>query len=71
MEQLISQGAESKVYAVTYLERPAICKERLRKRYRLEVLDKKINKQRLLQEARCISRCLRNAVAVPMYSILF
>jgi TP53 regulating kinase-like protein len=64
--EMISQGAEAVVYSTYYLGKPAICKERLKKTYRVTSLDEKINKQRLLQESRCISRCLRLGVSVPV-----
>lgn len=44
---------------------PAVLKERLSKSYRVKELDKRINKQRLLQEARCIVKCRRAGVAAP------
>lgn len=63
--ELLSQGAEAMIYGTVFLGRPAICKERLKKRYRVSILDDKINKQRLLHEARCIGRCQRHGIAVP------
>lgn len=63
--QLICQGAEGKVYSTTFLGRPAICKERLRKKYRVAVLDEKITRQRLVHEARCIAKCHRLGVPTP------
>lgn len=49
-----------------FLGKSAVCKERLRKRYRVSFLDEKLNKQRILQEARCINRCFRHGVSVPI-----
>eukprot|EP00981_Chlorochromonas_danica_P015305 scaffold11566_cov156-Ochromonas_danica.AAC.5 len=63
--RLICQGAEAKVYETTFLGRPAVCKERLRKSYRVPELDQKINKQRLTYEVRCIAKCLKVGVPVP------
>jgi TP53 regulating kinase and related kinases len=60
------QGAEGRVFEVEFLGRPAICKQRLKKPYRIQILDEKLNKQRILQESRCIGRCLRSGVPVPM-----
>lgn len=51
---LISQGAEGKVYTTDFLSRPTIVKERLSKKYRTKELDFKINKQRMIQETRCM-----------------
>lgn len=62
---LICQGAEGKVFKTMFLNKPTICKERLKKSYRVNELDEKINKQRILQEARCIAKCRRNGVSVP------
>jgi len=63
--ELLSQGAEGKVFATEYLGRPAVIKERVSKAYRVPALDVKINKQRLLQEARCMVKCRRVGVRVP------
>jgi TP53 regulating kinase-like protein len=65
MEVLVCQGAEAKVYLSTYLSKPVIIKERLSKSYRVKELDTKINKQRLLQEARCIVKSRRAGVRTP------
>lgn len=67
LEMILSQGAEGRVIATEFLGKDAVCKERLRKRYRVPFLDEKLNKQRILQEARCINRCFRHGVSVPMY----
>lgn len=63
--EFLSQGAEGKVYSTTYLSRPAVIKERVSKKYRVAALDLKINKQRLLQEARCMVKCRRAGVLTP------
>ena len=63
--ELISQGAEGKVYATSFLGRAAVVKERVSKQYRVAALDVKINKQRLLQEARCMVKCRRAGVRTP------
>lgn len=65
--KLICQGAESRVYSTEYLSKPAIVKERLSKKYRIKELDTKINKQRMLQEARCLVKCRRAGVHAPWY----
>lgn len=53
------------MYSTYFLERPAVCKERQIKSYRLKELDTKINKQRLLHEARCLAKCAKFGIAVP------
>lgn len=63
--ELLSQGAEGKVYTCRYLSREAVIKERQSKAYRVAALDAKINKQRLLQEARCMVKCRRAGVLTP------
>jgi TP53 regulating kinase-like protein len=62
---MICQGAEGKIFETVFLNQPAICKVRQRKRYRVSELDDRINKQRLLQEARCIAKCKRFGVPAP------
>ena len=65
MADFIFQGAEARVYTTTFAGHPAVVKERLVKSYRVVELDRKINKQRLLQEARCIVKCRRAGVTTP------
>mmetsp|Transcript_22388 Transcript_22388/g.37445 ORF Transcript_22388/g.37445 Transcript_22388/m.37445 type:complete len:258 (+) Transcript_22388:53-826(+) len=65
MTELICQGAEGRIYATQFCGRPAILKERLSKSYRVPELDRKINRQRILQEARCIVKCRRAGVLAP------
>ncbi|ETI45262.1 BUD32 protein kinase, variant [Phytophthora nicotianae CJ01A1] len=64
--QLISQGAEAKVFETDFAGRPCIVKERVKKSYRLPVLDKKLSHRRLVQEARCILKCRRAGVLTPV-----
>ncbi|KAL4105616.1 hypothetical protein PRIC1_003676 [Phytophthora ramorum] len=63
--QLISQGAEAKVFETDFAGRPCVVKERVKKSYRLPVLDKKLSHRRLVQEARCILKCRRAGVLTP------
>lgn len=62
---LISQGAEAKVFETDFSGRACIVKERVKKSYRLPVLDKKLSHRRLVQEARCILKCRRAGVLTP------
>jgi len=62
---LLSQGAEGRVFETEYLGRPAVVKERVSKAYRVAELDVRINRQRLLQEARCMVKCRRAGVLTP------
>jgi TP53 regulating kinase-like protein len=63
--ELISQGAEGKVYKTMFQDRLVIVKERLHKRYRAQELDRKLTRQRLLQEARCMVKCRKAGVRTP------
>jgi hypothetical protein len=63
--EMISQGAEGKVYRSQFMSRTVIIKERVSKGYRVPELDKKLNKQRILQESRCMARCRKAGVATP------
>lgn len=63
--ELISQGAEGKVYKTLFHDRLVIVKERLHKRYRAPELDRKLTRQRLLQEARCMVKCRKAGVRTP------
>lgn len=65
MAEFLYQGAEARVYTIDFVGKPAVLKERLSKSYRVVELDRKINKQRLLQEARCIVKCRRAGVFAP------
>ncbi|KAJ1968059.1 serine/threonine-protein kinase bud32 [Dispira parvispora] len=63
--QLIQQGAEAKVYALTFYGKEAIAKERFPKTYRHPVLDKKLTARRVIQEARCLYRCQQAGIDTP------
>lgn len=56
---------EQKVYETVFSGRPCIVKERIKKAYRLPVLDAKLSHRRLVQEARCIMKCRRSGVITP------
>ncbi len=60
--ELIYQGAEAKVYR----DRDKIIKERIEKRYRLPVLDKRIRKERTKREANLLSTAKRIGVKTPL-----
>jgi len=63
--ELISQGAEARVYREYFLEDLCIVKERFSKKYRNEILDKKITYQRTVQEARNMARARKAGVNTP------
>lgn len=62
---LVSEGAEAKVWRSFYNKKTSVVKERMRKTYRVPELDMKLNKTRLLHEARCIAKCKKVGVPVP------
>ena len=63
--ELLSQGAEGRVYRLELFSRPAVCKERFRKTYRLPQLDEALTKRRLVQEVRCIVKSRACGVDAP------
>ncbi|PWY86545.1 kinase-like protein [Aspergillus sclerotioniger CBS 115572] len=64
---LITQGAEAHLYKTTFLtpHHPAALKIRPSKPYRHPILDRRLTRQRVLQEARCLARLVREGVNVP------
>ena len=64
-DNMISQGAEGRVFAVTFLGKPAIVKQRFEKTYRHPILDKKLTKSRLNMEARGMMRARKLGVITP------
>jgi hypothetical protein len=54
-----------KVFETEFAGRACVVKERVKKSYRLPVLDKKLSHRRMVQEARCIMKCRRAGVATP------
>lgn len=54
-----------KVYETLFAGRPCVVKERVKKSYRLPVLDRKLSHRRLVQEARCIVKCRKAGVVTP------
>ena len=66
--QLITQGAEGRLYKTTFLDpgTPAALKFRPSKPYRHPALDARLTRQRILAEARTLHRCRRDGgLAVP------
>lgn len=64
---LLTQGAEAHLYKTTYLSPsvPAALKIRPSKPYRHPILDRRLTRQRILQEARCLAKLVREGVRVP------
>ena len=54
------------VFETDFAGRACVIKERVKKSYRLPVLDKKLSHRRLVQEVRCILKCRRAGVLAPI-----
>ena len=65
MSILLSQGAEGKIYIGEFLSKKCLVKERFKKKYRVEELDKKLTKERMLSESRNILRASKKGIKVP------
>lgn len=65
--QLITQGAEGRLYKTTYLspDLPCALKYRPPKPYRHPILDARLTRARILAEARVLVKCRRDGVPVP------
>ncbi|RAL09075.1 serine/threonine protein kinase BUD32 [Aspergillus homomorphus CBS 101889] len=69
---LLTQGAEAHLYKTHYLSaaHPAALKIRPSKPYRHPILDRRLTRQRILQEARCLAKLVREGVSVPaLYAV--
>lgn len=64
---LLTQGAEGHLYKTTYLSptTSAALKVRPSKPYRHPILDRRLTRQRILQEARCLAKLVREGASVP------
>lgn len=62
---LLSQGAEARVFATTFLNRDCVCKQRFRKKYRLRALDEKLTRTRVNGEARALVKAAKCGVLAP------
>ena len=65
MSILLSQGAEGKIYIGEFLSKKCLVKERFKKKYRVEELDKKLTKERMLSESRNILKTSKKGIKVP------
>lgn len=65
--ELITQGAEGRLYKSTYLlpTIPCALKHRPSKPWRHPVLDARLTRHRILSEARILTKCRREGVPVP------
>ena len=62
----IAKGAEADLYTGEYLGRPVIIKRRNVKKYRVEQLDKRLRKQRMILEAKILFTLRSHGIPVPM-----
>lgn len=64
---LLTQGAEAHLYKTTSLNPsiPAALKIRPSKPYRHPILDRRLTRARIIQEARCLTKLIREGVSVP------
>ncbi|KAJ5574065.1 EKC/KEOPS complex subunit [Penicillium hispanicum] len=64
---LLTQGAEAHLYKTVSLDPsiPAALKIRPSKPYRHPILDRRLTRQRIIQEARCLVKLVREGVSVP------
>ena len=63
--ELLSQGAEARVYGCTVFGLPAVAKHRFKKTYRHPEIDAKLRKERTLAEARCLAKCAELGIRAP------
>jgi TP53 regulating kinase-like protein len=60
------KGAEAVVFDCVFLGKPAVCKRRLPKRYRLRQIDSKLRSARTIAEASILSDAKRAGVRCPL-----
>jgi Kae1-associated kinase Bud32 len=65
-ETLLYQGAEAKIILSTYLGKPAVCKHRIQKTYRIKEIDDVLISQRTKDEAKIIHLSRKQGVCVPI-----
>eukprot|EP01134_Creolimax_fragrantissima_P000579 CFRG0579T1 len=64
--ELLAQGAEGRVFKMSYMGLPCVLKERFTKKYRHPELDSKLTKKRLLQETRALLKSYGKGVVCPV-----
>lgn len=63
---ILYKGAEAEICYCYYYGNPAVQKRRVKKRYRIEEIDKKLISSRTKEEAKLISDSRRQGVSVPI-----
>ncbi|CAI7806053.1 unnamed protein product [Closterium sp. NIES-53] len=66
--ELISQGAEARVFAATFCGRPAILKQRFEKKYRHPTLDARLTSKRLHTVSTPVPRPPIHSLSSPCHS---
>lgn len=62
---IIYRGAESIIYLDTFEDQKVLVKERIKKGYRVDQIDKKLRKQRTREEAKLLTEARKCGVATP------
>lgn len=62
---LMSQGAEGRLFLSELFGQPCVIKERFVKKYRVPQLDEKLTRSRMLQEVKSMDRVRRMGVPTP------
>ena len=63
---MIKQGAEAKLFLSKLDDQDVVIKDRIKKNYRIEQIDKKIRKSRTSQESNLLSEARRVGVSTPI-----
>ncbi|MCJ7506546.1 Kae1-associated serine/threonine protein kinase [Candidatus Bathyarchaeota archaeon] len=66
MNRLIGRGAEATLYLGKLFDRDVVVKERIRKSYRMSVLDQRIRSYRTIHEAQMIHEAKKAGVSTPI-----
>jgi len=64
--KMIKQGAEAKLFLSKLDDQDVVIKDRIKKNYRIEQIDKKIRKSRTSQESNLLSEARRVGVSTPI-----
>ena len=64
--RMIKQGAEAKLFLSKHDDQKVVIKDRIKKNYRIEQIDKKIRKSRTSQESNLLSEARRVGVSTPI-----
>lgn len=64
--KILYQGAEAKIVKTRYMNRDVVQKIRLKKRYRHEIIDRRLISSRTREEAKLINEARENGISVPI-----